>query len=357
MPLAALIDESSAVASLIADEEWAELKESARSGKVSIVLPCCGNGAYQRVSALGTKHFVHKKLGGCTSGGETSQHLWAKAEILAACLEAGWEARPEVAGDGWRADVMSEHGRARIAFEVQWSKQDDEISLARQERYRESGVRGCWFVRTPPPVTGRKELPVFRVREDENEVIVVEHAGATYPLRTFVTHLLAGRVRFSPLMTAKLRVSFIEVECWNCRKAGWHIYTAGQSSRCGHEIGYQLRRGQPAEIDDGLSPEIVAIIKRWLEGEGRTSGFVLGEIKPRFSRTEGRSYVSFGCPHCDRIFGRFFIPQAIMDAHLEDAVEAGFEFDAPMRGDEEMQGHWCLPADGVSYCSSVLQPS
>jgi hypothetical protein len=357
MPLAALIDESPAVASIIADEEWAELKEKARLRKVSITLPCCGNGAFQRVSSLGTKHFVHKKLGGCTSGRETAQHLWAKAEILAACLEAGWEARPEVAGDRWRADVLAERGKARIAFEVQWSKQDDEVSLARQERYRESGVRGCWFVRTPPPTPGRKELPIFRVREDEQEVVVVEHAGATYPLRTFVAHLLAGQVRFSPLMTAKLQVSFIEVDCWNCKKAGWHIYTVSHFSRCGHEVGYRLSRGQSEEIDDELSPAIVAIIKRWLEGEGRGSGFVLGEIKPRFSRTEGRSYMSFGCPHCDRIFGRFFIPHTIIEAHLEDAVEVGFEFDAPMRGDEDGQGHWCLPPDGVSYCDSVRQPS
>ena len=34
---------------------------------------------------------------------------------------------------------------------------------------------------------------------------------------------------------------------------------------------------------------------------------MLGDIKPRFSRTVQEEYPSFGCAHCDSLFGDFFI--------------------------------------------------
>jgi competence protein CoiA len=32
----------------------------------------------------------------------------------------------------------------------------------------------------------------------------------------------------------------------------------------------------------------------------------IGEIKPRFSRTQGRAYMSNGCHRCDALIGAFF---------------------------------------------------
>ena len=50
---------------------------------------------------------------------------------------------------------------------------------------------------------------------------------------------------------------------------------------------------------------LVEAMKKSLAGQ-----FDLGEIKPRFSRTLNRSYMSNGCVHCDALFGQHFEIQA-----------------------------------------------
>jgi competence protein CoiA len=350
MPLRALVDGSDLIAPLVADEDWVALRERVRAKSTAVELPCCDSGAFLRSSKLGTKHFVHRRAAGCAGSGETYQHLWAKAEVVHASIEAGWRAATEVAGDGWRADVLASRGETRVAFEVQWSPQDETEGLLRQQRYREAGIRGCWFFRGELPAPGRRELPMFALRADDEQVAVVELAGRTYPMRGFVMALLDGQVRFSARAIARLRVSFVDMDCWRCRKPG-HVYYAQQLSLCGHEINYALT-SEPRDTGiDPLEPELLALIRHWLAGDGRGTGVTLGAIKRRYSRTVERSYLSFGCPHCDALFGDWFVREAVLDAAIDDYACARFEVERPMIGPADVQGHWCLPADGRSYCT------
>lgn len=192
MPLRALIDGRDLVAPLLDDVEWEELRADVRAKRVALGLPCCATCAFPRVSKLGTRHFVHRRANGCSGSGETFQHLWTKAEVLHACAESGWEAQAEVAGDGWRADVLATRGEARIAFEAQWSPQEEEGSRFRQERYAADGIRGCWLSRGDAPAPARRELPIFRLRPDAEQVAVVELGGRSYGVREFVGLLLGG---------------------------------------------------------------------------------------------------------------------------------------------------------------------
>jgi hypothetical protein len=351
MPLRAIIDGADVIGPLIPDEEWAALRSRIRAGQAAVALPCCDMPAFPRSSKLGTKHFVHRRAGGCRGSGETYQHLWAKAEVLQACVESGWSAASEVAGDDWRADVLATRGSARIAFEVQWSPQLEEEALPRQLRYEAAGVRGCWLFRGEPPLPARPGLPMFALRPEDEQKAVVDHAGATYTLRQFVAKLLAGEVRFRPRAQALLRVSFIDMDCWKCRRRG-HIYYAQQLSCCGHEIDYALTREARDSGLDPFAPGLVATVQEWLGGPGRQSGIALGPIKQRYSRTMETRYLSFGCPHCDALFGEWFVREAVLDAAVCDHACARFEVTRPMLGAADRQGHWCLPADGAAYCTS-----
>lgn len=40
--------------------------------------------------------------------------------------------------------------------------------------------------------------------------------------------------------------------------------------------------------------------------------FIMGEIKPRYSKTIGETYPSFGCAQCDSIFGNFYLQENMM---------------------------------------------
>lgn len=347
MPLRAQLSGRDLVAPLLDDAEWEALRADVKAKRAVLALPCCDATAFPRVSKLDTRHFVHRRGAGCPGSGETFQHLWLKAEILAACQQAGWPVQPEVAGEGWRADVLASRDRSRIAFEVQWSRQDDPTTRFRQDRYAADGIRACWLYRGNPPSPPSRGLPVFQLVPDDEQVAVVQVGGRSYGVREFVGLLLAGRVRFSETQTVRLRVSFIEMDCWKCHRPA-HIFFARQHSRCGWNPD-SLRYGGVDEFD----PALLALVRQWLAGEGRGASVELGEIKPRYSRTMETSYTSFGCPHCNAIFGDWFVREAVMEAHLYDQEVAGFDVERPALGMAGTQGHWCLPTDGVSYCEAV----
>lgn len=349
MPLSAVIDGENTVAPLVGDDEWELLRQRVRAKQATVALSCCGAGAFPRSSKLGTRHFVHRRADGCAGRGETYQHLWTKAEIVHACVAAGWSAETEVARDGWRADVLATRGSARVAFEVQWSPQDEAETMLRQQRYATAGVRGCWLLRGEAPLPARKQLPVFALRPCEGALAVVAHAGETYNVPQFVTSLLNGDVRFRERVNAQLRVSFVDMDCWKCRRPA-HVYYATQSTRCGHEIPYALTRDGRGDDVEPFDDRVLTIVRGWLAGEGRDRGIRLGAIKRRYIKTVGGSYLSFGCPDCDAIFGDWFVRQAVIDAMLDGYACASFDSDIPMIGAHEREAHWCLPRPGWPYC-------
>lgn len=177
---------------------------------------------------------------------------------------------------------------------------------------------------------------------------MVELAGREFGVREFVGRLLRGEVRFRPTLTAQLRVSFVDTDCWRCKRPA-QIYYAQQWTRCGHTVDFAFP-SEPQELVDPFEPQVRALVQRWLTGEGRGAGINLGAIKTRRSRTREASYLSFGCPHCDALFGDFFVRGELLDAAIDDYAVARFEVVLPAIGLEGRQGHWCLPMDDLSYC-------
>ena len=110
MPLRAQLDGTSVNAALLSDTQWQALKRSQE-----LRMPCCDAPAYRRTSRLGTRHFAHSPGGYCGAEGEPAEHLAAKAEIVRACIQLGWDALSEFATGNWRADVYATRGRHRVA--------------------------------------------------------------------------------------------------------------------------------------------------------------------------------------------------------------------------------------------------
>jgi hypothetical protein len=335
VPLRALVEDREVIAPLLDDEAYADLRAELRRHVVAARLPCCAGEAFLRTSKLGTRHFVHRVTRDCDHSGETLAHLWAKAEVIAGCKSIDWDARPEVTGEGWRADVLASRGQTQIAFEVQWSPQDEELALARQDRYRRDGIRGCWLYRGAVG-RARRELPMFALKSGGGQAVVA-HAGREYAVREFVKLLLQGRVRFLTALRTRARVNFIEMDCWRCHKPA-HIYFVEQRTLCGHVVSEDL---------DSFDEDVRQQVAIWLVGEGRGQ-VSLGAIKRRYSRTVGRHYLSFGCPRCDALFGDFFVGDATLEAHIfPEQVVTSFDFDRTC----VERAHWCLPADG-RYCDA-----
>lgn len=151
MPLRAVINGREIVSTTYSDEQWAALKNELKISGKQLILPCCNQPGLLRINSKGLKHFVHSKSDNeCWLKSETPEQLKSKVEIVKACQESGWSAIPEYSEMDWNADVMAVKNGVRVAFEVHWKKQTIDEVIRINQRYEESGVRGCWLFGTPP---------------------------------------------------------------------------------------------------------------------------------------------------------------------------------------------------------------
>ncbi len=378
MPLRAVIDGEDKVAPLLDDAEWEALKLAVSRKEKTILMPCCNAAGRLRVSKLGTKHFYHNKMAECDWKPESVEHLRAKTEILLACKKAGYSVLPEKIGTDWCADVYAEKGNAKIAFEVQWSKQNLEETQERQAKYRRDGIRGCWFFRKPPfeydyLFKADNELPLFKVSGGQlpDESFYVEapdlHSphSASLALPEFVALLLERKIRYRSLMSPctiqQIKVFFVREECYRCKKIS-HIYyvDASYESRCGKEMQYRPSRFANSKSEDfyyEFRPEIMSAVENYLKSNPYDH-LRLGAVKMRYSAPENCAYVSFGCYYCDALFGNFYlyhnVHATIPEAQLYGNSDAFFEAEVVVKDMfSETQQHWCYPADG-NFCEAAI---
>ena len=328
MPLKCLHDNTTIFAFDFDTAGWKQLKAS--SADARLIMTCCQARAVPKVSKLGTRFFAHHQSGDCTSTPETAEHLWAKTIVCQTARAVGWTADTEVrgqtpAGEDWVADVLATKGSAKVAIEIQWSRQGTDETKRRQRRYADSGVRALWLLRHPDLLLER-DTPSFLldVRTTSESAAFVrlpssqfdsrwvtnrnkseaEYWQQTIALETFVRGALTGSLQFAPAIDQPIPVtiSATKIRCWRCKRetrtvqgltlevskrfAGHpDLHTSLEELYSGEEAAPWLANLFPAEL-----------LKQ----------YGIGVIKPRFSRTAGCSYLSNGCIHCDALQGRHF---------------------------------------------------
>lgn len=204
MPLTANHEDRGRIdATVITDAGWAEVH---RRGSPLACRDCCGR-MVAAVSAKGLRHFRHyRRPEDCRSLGETAEHLEGKRRVIEAVRAVdGWTAEPEVAGDGWRADVLGVGpcGR-RVAFEVQHSSLDDETAQERTRRHRTSGVETLWLdlryrvVEALHPVVVRPGEWLASVCRWDKEYGRYHWIRATAPLAVIVDAYCRGQLVWHP---------------------------------------------------------------------------------------------------------------------------------------------------------------
>jgi competence protein CoiA len=117
----------------------------------------CGHGLHAKVSPKGLRFFAHDRAAPtCSLVGETMAHRLLKLQLASAIRDAGWYAELEVAGDGWRADVLatSPDGARRMAWEAQLAQTTVDELRERTARMEASGVPVCWVTDRERPWIG-----------------------------------------------------------------------------------------------------------------------------------------------------------------------------------------------------------
>ncbi len=316
MPLRCLDPTGQSIQSFdLEEEQWRALAFENRKA-CSLKMPCCGSQVILKKSHLGTQFFAHKAVGTCPATPETEAHLQLKKAAVDAARANGWEARTEMpgnspSGEQWTADVLAQQGKHKVAVEIQWSGQTNDETMRRQERYRQSGIRGLWLLRQPGfPIT--HDLPAVCIGGDLKDGFRALIPSGTHlrardrdepdrwrqivPMREFLDAVFSRRFRFGPLeYDALVSIRSGMIECWrySCR-ASTRIITFIELAFGPHEYNFTVRML-------GKHPELCSTVLSRLPPHPK-----IGKVKPRFSRTLGHSYMSNGCYRCDALIGDFF---------------------------------------------------
>jgi hypothetical protein len=358
MPLRAIFDNQELLAPLLSDNEWEELKRK----KVKVFLPCCGAKGYLRTSKWGFKHFVHNQKGECSFGSETWQHLLCKTEIAKACKAMGYYVKTEANGGDWRADVLAtkqvKDRLVQVAFEVQWSPQTLEETEERQQKYIRDDIRCCWLFKDLPTRQSRQDIPMFKLKLDENQIPTVIVEGKDFIVSKFITELLSFHFRFCQFYKYQkqqnIKIHFFPVSCWKCNQTHYiyHVHDQCYQSVCGHNLLY-LGDGQIINAPHFL-PEIVNKAYECLKTEkAQGQNMKMGKIKPRYSKTVRSSYTSFGCPYCDAIFGDHFYFEEICNVEYGYVKPIDFETTVNISiKKQENSPHWCYSQTQNFCCNS-----
>jgi hypothetical protein len=340
MPLKCLSPNGQEYAFRHSGESWAELK-AANAVKKHLRMSCCAAQVVLKRSNRGTQFFAHARRGPCTTAPESAEHLLAKDIIARAAEASGWTATTEESGTSpsgkvWIADVLCRKAglKVSIAIEVQWSSQNAEETEARQEIYKECGVRGIWLMRQPVIPIG-KSTPAFQLQlkskaesplvrlpsPDYIEIQVNKNTQADprnwaqcIPLDEFVRGALTGRLRFAPALHAAvpIRVHAAEGACWKCSKPTMRLLRVefAVDELFPSHGNYSMNR----EDIETATPQSETWLAKYLPKELLASAGI-GEIKKRYSRTVGSSYLSNGCVHCDALQGAFFDHEVVSEAN------------------------------------------
>ena len=131
-------------------------------------------------------------------------------------------------------------------------------------------------------------------------------------------------------------VLFEQVECYFCHKPHFIPFVRYLVDENGLKHDY-------AEIDDKNIPdlqfgdEFLEVVKKYIL-EHPEKGYVMGEVKKRYSKTMDEEYMSYGCPECDGIVGDFYLNDLEMniiyetDESLMNRIQLKFPFEALVKG-------------------------
>lgn len=248
-------------------------------------------------------------------------------KIVSVCRNLKFDIYMKCKTERWSADVVVNYGTYKVAFNVCKCPNNVELIYNAMKKER---VCGCWLL-----LPARKsvyipsDLPCFKLDEMSDSIYAILNSwpdrddSNAVKLDTFVPSLIKGQIRLAQNMTVKyMEICFFEKQCWNCAKKS-HVYFI---NRLFSADGISIP-GIYVQTDDlALNPFIVKAVTQYIKEHSELK-ITMGEIKPRFSKTEERTYTSFGCAFCDSLFGEFYVGNETlyMRNHVKELPKAIIE--------------------------------
>lgn len=315
-------------------ENWIALKEDKDS---TFKMTCCGNQAILKTSKLGTQFFAHKVKPDnydCSTGGETIEHMHIKYLVSKKLFECGWSVEVEKRGvsskgEEWIADIYAEKGKAKIAIEVQWSRQSFIETKRRQQVYKDSGVRCAWLLRSGSvkdrdAIVGdfmhrTKSVPVFSIYRNKKESdspynvynvckaalegsLGYDPLGQTeLELEGFIEKLVSGKIQFRPKYspTSQLSLDIVRLQCWSCKIVTNTVMKVRFKNTL---YGIDNEYSHNSQYVDECDKETIELINTSF-----SQSYHFAPLRSRYSKTVNGSYIANSCIRCDALMGRHFL--------------------------------------------------
>jgi len=243
----------------LSNDEWDQLKQENRK-LYHLKMPCCDAKVILKQSRLETRFFAHKTTGTCISALETEEHHFLKHAVMIAARKNGWKANTEVtgntpSGEEWRADVLALKGKHKVAIEIQWSGQTNEETITRQQRYKESGIRGLWLLRQPG-FSITRELPAICIGGDLDKgfnALIPNHSNMTthdrklqenwsqvLSIDEFFNAVFDSRFKFGLPLNSEINIIIRTKKVWcpSCKEKPYVIFMLGlnYSDKVEHKV-------------------------------------------------------------------------------------------------------------------------
>lgn len=330
MPLRAQLNSKNIFAYNYNSEQWEELRKQ----RSEIHMHCCGAGAVLKTSKLGTRFFSHKRKGDCASLPESPEHLYLKSLIAKIGISLGWHVETEhsgstPSGEKWIADTYCTKGNAKLAIEVQWSKQKKEEFIRRQERYAESGVRGLWLYRLSgnkhyifTDLPYHKAIPVFGIRLTNGDLKTLRVVAFNEPIESFIEGMFAGKLKWRTrlIKEKKYRAHVIphQVICGYCGKKINTIIAIKIRDEEGNDVDFKFFD------EDGVSK----LIMKYADPKVLAANLI-GTIKSRVTNKRGSRWITNGCVYCDAVTGKNYNHCDTMAEYCGEDPDSVHSFEMP----------------------------
>ena len=235
-----------------------------------------------------------------------------KKEFMTAFLEIcegeGWDYKKYYKTDSWKTDILITIGGHRIAFSAFNSVRNAAKLLPLIEQ---DGVKSYGLILSPK-TDEILNFGCFSLHRNEN-VLEASVAKTKLPFDTFVKKAVEDKiVHLTKAKITDVDVIFEQIKCCRCNEPHFIFYTRYLVDENGTR--YDENDSDWEYSDDGnfnvpnlqFGDEILELVKQYI-AEHPEKNIVMGEIKERYSNTRKESYMSFGCPNCDTIFGDFYL--------------------------------------------------
>lgn len=264
-----------------------------------------------------------------------------KEQIIESILLVSRNLKLEVAtkckSEKWSADIVVNCGTYKVAFNICKSPRNVEETY---KAMREKRICGCWLLMPAKnSVFLPNNMPCFKLSEKSDVIQVFLNSefdndnSNVMTLETFIPALIKGNIRFAQKMQLKyIEVCFFDMKCWKCHKENQVYFISRLLSSDG--ISVPCNNASMDELE--FNPLIIKSIEQYVSSHPEME-IKMGKIKPRFSKTVGESYPSFGCAYCDSLFGNHFVQ--------EEMMEMMYYSNSLPKAQIEIQGDISIPTD------------